>query len=138
MSAFFNGVANEQLAEVGILEGLGDEALERLKECSFFMGAHPGLHIVRADEAGLELFIILSGTADVVRDGRAVASLGKGDVFGEMAILADTQRNADVVASSVMSLLAMPNSEFRRLVSDVPELERRLRDLAENRRAPTA
>lgn len=138
MSAFFSGVTNEQLAEVGILDGLGDEALEKIKQCSHFIGAHPGLHIIRAEDAGFELYIILSGTADVVRDGKVVASLGKGDVFGEMAILGNSHRNADVLATSVMSLLSMTTTEFRRITSDVPELERRIRDLAEGRRAPTS
>lgn len=138
MSAFFSGVTNEQLAEVAILEGLGDEALDKIKQCSHFIGAHPGLHIIRADDAGFELYIILSGTADVIRDGQVLASLGKGDVFGEMAILGNSHRNADVVATSVMSLLSMTTTEFRRLVSDVPKLERRIRDLAEGRRAPTS
>lgn len=138
MAGFFNGVTNEQLADVGVLEGLDDEALDRVKQCSYFLGAHPGLHIIRADDTGFELYIILSGTADVVRDGQVVATLGKGDVFGEMALLGNSHRNADVVATSVMSLLSMTASEFRRLASDVPDLERRLRDLAENRRTPTS
>lgn len=138
MSAFFNGVTNEQLAAVGLLEGLDDQALDRVKQCSHFIGAHPGLHIVRDAEAGFELYIILSGTADVVRDGEIVASLGKGDVFGEMALLGNSHRNADVVATSVMSLLSVTATEFRRLAGEVPDLERRLRDLAEGRRAPTS
>lgn len=138
MAAFFNGVTNEQLAEVGVLDGLEDEALERVKQCSYFLGAHPGLHVIRSDDTGFELYIILSGTADVVRDGQVVATLGKGDVFGEMAILGNSHRNADVVATSVMSLLSMTASEFRRLSADVPDIERRLRDLAENRRTTTS
>lgn len=138
MTAFFNGVTNEQLAEVGLLDGLGDEALESVKQCSYFLGAHPGLHIIRADDAGFELYIILSGTADVLREGQVVATLGKGDVFGEMAILGGAHRNADVVATSVMSLLSMTASEFRHLAADVPDFERRLRDLAENRRTATS
>ncbi|HEX2155151.1 MAG TPA: cyclic nucleotide-binding domain-containing protein [Acidimicrobiia bacterium] len=137
MSAFFSGVTNDQLASVALLDGMDGEALERVKQCSYFIGAHPGLHIVREADAGFELYIVLSGTADVVRDGEIVASLGKGDVFGEMAVLSNAHRNADVRATSVMSLLAMSATDFRRLAKDFPELERRVRDLAEGRRAPT-
>lgn len=137
MSSFFTGVTNEQLADVGLLSGLDDAALDKVRECSYFIGAHPGLHIVRNNDTGFELYIILSGTADVVRDSEVVASLGKGDVFGEMALLGNVHRNADVVATSVMSMLSMSAADFRRLAADVPEIERRLRDLAEQRRAPT-
>lgn len=137
MASFFNGVTNDQLADVAVLEGLGDEALEKVKQCSYFLGAHPGLHIVRADDTGFEIYIILAGTADVMRDGKTISTLGKGDVFGEMALFGNSHRSADVVATSVMSMLSMSASEFRRLTDEVPELERRLRDLAENRRMTT-
>ncbi len=131
--SFFSGVTNEQLGDVDVLAGLDQSAIEKLKECAHFIGAHPGLHIIRRDDTGFEIYIILSGTADVVRDGEVVASLSKGDVFGEMALLGSTHRNADVVASSVMSLLSMSRGEFGRLVADHPEIERRIRDLAEQR-----
>ena len=121
MSEFFTGVSNEQLVTVPLLEGLDDPALERVKECSHFIGAHPGLHIVRQGETGFEVYLILSGTAEVRRDGEVVATLGKGDVFGEMALVESSHRNADVVATSVMSLISMTAYEFRRLTGDIPD-----------------
>lgn len=133
MSAFFSGVTKEQLAAVDLFEGLDDEGLERVKACSYFLGAHPGLHVIRSNDVGFELYIILAGTADVVQDGQTVATLGKGDVFGEMAILGNVHRNADVVATSVMSMISMRANDFRQLVDDYPEVERRLRNLAEER-----
>jgi CPA1 family monovalent cation:H+ antiporter len=133
MSAFFSGVTKEQLAAVDLFEGLDDDGLEKVKACSYFLGAHPGLRVIHADDVGFELYIILAGTADVVQDGKTLASLGKGDVFGEMAILGNIHRNADVVATSVMSMISMRANDFRRLVADYPELERRLRNLAEER-----
>lgn len=131
--SFFSGVTNEQLTDVEVLDGLDEAAIDKVKECAHFIGAHPGLHVVRRDDTGFEIYIILSGTADVIRDGDVIASLEKGDVFGEMAILGNTHRNADVVATSVMSLLSMNGSEFRRLVADHPDIERRIRSLAEER-----
>lgn len=132
-SEFFSGVTNEQLAEVELLSGLDDAALDRVKECAHFIGAHPGLHVVRKGDGGFELYIILSGQADVVRDGEVVATLGKGDIFGEMSVLGEQHRNADVVARTVMSMLTMSSNEFRRLVADHPEIERRVRNIAEER-----
>lgn len=131
--SFFSGVTNEQLTDVEVLAGLDQAAIDKVKECAHFIGAHPGLHIVRRDDTGFEIYIILSGTADVIRDGDVIASLGKGDIFGEMSILGTTRRNADVVATSVMSLLSMSGADFRRLVADHPDIERRIRSLAEDR-----
>ncbi len=135
MSAFFSGVTDEQLRDVKLLEGLDDAALEMLKESAHFIGAHPGLHIVRHDDTGFELYMVLSGTANVLREGQVIATLGKGDIFGEMALLGSTHRNADVVATSVMSLLSLTRGAFKRLAEEHPEIERRLRNLAEDRRS---
>lgn len=131
--SFFSGVTNEQLADVDVLAGLDEAALEKVKQCAHFIGAHPGLQIVRHNDTGFEVYIILSGTAEVRRDDEVVATLGKGDLFGEMAILGNIHRNADVVATSVMSLLSMTTHEFKRLVAVHPEIERRVRELAEQR-----
>jgi CRP-like cAMP-binding protein len=62
-----------------------------------------------------------------------VASLEKGDVFGEMAMLSEHHRNADVVATSVMSMMTMTARDFRLVADKYPDLERRIRKLAESR-----
>lgn len=133
MSGFFTGVTAEQLADVPLFEGFEPAALDTIRQSSHFIGAHPGLHIIRKDDAGFDLYVILSGSAEVVRDGDVVAELGKGDVFGELAVLGNIHRNADVVARTVMSLLTLTTGEFRRVVAAYPELERRVRQIAEAR-----
>jgi CRP-like cAMP-binding protein len=69
----------------------------------------------------------------VVIDGEQVATLGPGDVFGEMALLGRRHRNADVTAKTQMSLITMMVWDFRQVIEDHPEIEHRLRALAEQR-----
>ncbi len=133
MTAFFSGCTNEQLRQVELFADLDDSVLDDLRKYSHFIGAHPDLHVIRQNDSGFQLYVILSGDAEVRRDGDVVATLGKGDVFGEMAILSDRHRNADVVATSVMSMMTLTAGSFRQIADKHPEIERRIRRLAEDR-----
>lgn len=54
--------------------------------------------IVREGEPGREMFVVLSGEAEVRRNGSVMTRLHKGQFFGEMAVLESLPRDADVVA----------------------------------------
>jgi CRP/FNR family transcriptional regulator, cyclic AMP receptor protein len=68
-----------------------------------------------------EFFIVVAGTADVLRDGRLVGTLGPGDFFGEVGLLSrGWTRTATVVATSPMRLLVLARQEFRELIARFP------------------
>ena len=87
-----------------------------------------GKRLVSAGRFGYEFFVIENGKAEVVRDDQHIAELGPGDFFGEMALLGDTVRNADVISSTPMTAMVMTDSAFR-------SLKRRMPDVAEEIRA---
>lgn len=90
----------------------------------------PGAAIVRAGEEGNEMFVILSGTTDVyVRHGfqrRQVAELRRGDVFGEMALVRNDQRSADVEARDAVEVLAVDERFLQRIQRRYPRIAARL------------
>ena len=68
-----------------------------------------------------EFFVVVSGTADVHRDGERVGALEPGDFFGEVGLLgARWERTATVVATSPMRLLVLARREFRSLLAVLP------------------
>ena len=80
-----------------------------------------GTVVVRQGDPADKFFIVVEGELEVVREEegveRTVATLRKGQFFGEMAILRDLPRTATVRARTPTSLLAMERDEFRGLVA---------------------
>ena len=81
-----------------------------------------------------QFFVIAEGRARVVRDGQYLDELGPGDFFGEMGVLEDAPRNADVIADTPMTLMVLRAAAFRELERESPRLARRLSRSVEERR----
>jgi CRP-like cAMP-binding protein len=79
--------------------------------------------------------VVDEGTADVVRGGDVIASLGPGDFFGEMAMMGDGRRVADVVASSPITLFEMFGTHFRELEMRMPQVAATITATLEVRRS---
>jgi CRP-like cAMP-binding protein len=71
-----------------------------------------GERIVTQGTHGDSFYIIVNGTVQVVRDGVPIKRYRAGDYFGEMAILLDQPRSADVVAKSDVDLVALDRNDF--------------------------
>jgi CRP-like cAMP-binding protein len=87
-----------------------------------------GKRLISEGRFGYEFFVIESGTAEVVRGEQHIADLGPGDFVGEMALLGDTTRNADVVASSAMTAMVMTDAAFRSLARRMPDVAEEIRE----------
>lgn len=71
-----------------------------------------GQAVITEGEIGDRYYVIESGKADVVGDGRVVATLGPGEGFGEIALLRRTRRTATVLAKSALQLQALSSDTF--------------------------
>jgi len=105
-----------------LFQSIGDERLaamcERFAEGVF----RPGHLVLQQGAPGLEFFLILEGTADVLVNGDVVATLGPDDFFGEVAALREGTHTASVQATSQMRCLYLPNGALHGFLLDHPEL----------------
>ena len=81
------------------------------------------------------MYAIESGTAEVSSNGVPLRTLGPGDVFGEIAVIASGRRTATVVATSPMRLIALFKRDVWSLERESPEAAERLRALLADRLA---
>jgi CRP-like cAMP-binding protein len=81
-----------------------------------------GERVVNQGDFAFELFVIVEGTARVEQDGEVVATLGPGELCGEIGLLLTGRRTAAIVAETPMIVLAMFEQTFRALCREHPEL----------------
>ena len=104
-----------RLTAIPIFSELSDEEAKRLAAFASETSAAEGQILMKQGDYSVELIAIEEGTADVIQDGTTIATVGPGDVIGEMGLLERRPRNADVIASSPMRLIKLTHWEIRRM-----------------------
>lgn len=100
------------LQQVPMFRTLPLPAVEQLARGLELVIVAEGHVVFRQGDVGDRYYVIESGEVDVVGDGRVVARLGKGEGFGEIALLRRTRRTATVVARRELRLQALDSDRF--------------------------
>ena len=86
---------------------------------------YKGDTIIKQGDEGYRAYYIESGKVEVsVRDGEhavSVSTLGKGEVFGEMAIIQHSQRTATVKALEQTTLTVISKDEIENMVEKIEQ-----------------
>ena len=104
------------LQRVTMLSPLPLPAIERLARGLEPVVVPAGRTVFEQGDIGDRYFVIESGEAEVVGDGRVVAVLGAGEGFGEIALLRRVRRTAAVRARSDLVLHALASDHFLQAV----------------------
>lgn len=111
----------EALAKIHMFSGLSRRSLERIAAISTEEAYPLGTVLFRAGEAGDKLYLILDGRVRISREvsglgEEALAVLGAGDYFGEMAMVDDAPRSADARVHERCKLLTIPKESMQHLL----------------------
>lgn len=104
-----------RLRAIPVLAGLGEDELDRLAAFALEESYAPGTVLLREGDFAIDLYLVESGTADIVRRGERIATVGPGDIVGEIGIVEKQQRTADVIASSALTVIKASHWEITRL-----------------------
>jgi len=81
-----------------------------------------GEYVVRRGEEGHEMYLVLTGSGQVLLDHGVEIPLPRGGIVGEMALLRGALRAADVLASTDLDALVIDEDFLRRLRARYPRL----------------
>jgi CRP-like cAMP-binding protein len=122
---------SDHLKSIPLFSGLSEKALNTVAVFATETSVSAGKLLVHEGDYSYDLIVIESGTADVLKGGEVIGTLGAGDVFGEMGVLQGAKRMADVVATSSMRLITLSKWDLKRISAEVGD---QLQALVEDRR----
>jgi CRP-like cAMP-binding protein len=107
----------DRLRDIELFRGLKVEALERIARVATEEHHARGTKIFQHGDAGDKLYLILEGKVRISRDvpgmgEEALAILGPGQLFGEMALLDESPRSADARAHERCRVIAIAKDGF--------------------------
>ena len=110
----------ETLARLSLFADLTHPQLEAVAHSFGEEVFAEGQRVIRQDVTGGGFYVILDGEAKVVIDGQERARLTRGDFFGELSILTDDAPAADVIATSILRCLIIPDNELKAFLLKQP------------------
>lgn len=123
--------AVELLKSVALFADLEADELERFSHVAVPRSFPAGTRVFHEGDSSDACYIVKDGSFRVTRehsDGRAItlATLGPGEIFGELAMLDGDSRSASAEALTDGELLALPANDVRALLARHPEIALKL------------
>ena len=136
------GAEISRLRAVPLFAGLSEGSIPALAAQARAQHCAPGEDVVRQGEPGDRMFVVDSGSFEVLVAGpggeRRVDTLGTGDFFGEMAMLSGAKRNATVRALTPGRLFALTAPDFMALLERHPSIRTEVEQVVQARASALA
>jgi len=118
------GIDIQEFRQFPIFEGLPNHELCHWIRFAELLLLQPGEVVMRRGEPGDAIFFVLSGRVRaqirVGGDEKVLSKIGAGEFFGEMAMLTQAVRSADVFAEEECRLVRFSAAAFRSLIEQNP------------------
>jgi len=130
--------ATKLLNKFPIFQSLNEFDIKRLIPLLKMKKYPKGSVILRKGEPGSNLFIMLSGKAEVLVDeGICIGVMERGDVFGEISLLIGTPVGATIKVIEVVTVLLIYGRDFKKVLNMFPSLQMYFARLLAKRLAKT-
>ena len=116
----------DSLKNVPLFSGCTKKELEKVAKAADEIDMQKGTLVVDQGQTGREAFVILHGEVTIKRNGRKIASLGAGDVVGELSLLDHGPRTASAVCATDCTMLVIDQRRFIGVLDSVPSIAHKL------------
>ena len=131
----------EMLRRIPAFAGFRDRQLGDLAKLVDEVVFEPGIVLIREGRPGTQAFLLVEGEVEVTLGGKKLATLGRGQFVGEMALLDQSPCSATVTTTTAVKALAMDPGSFSTMLDNASVARRVARTLADrlrtNEQAPT-
>lgn len=112
----------DQLESLELFRDLSRRERAEVAEVLVEQEISAGRALTREGQDGGTAYVIVEGSAEVVRGSTSLATLAAGDVVGELSLLDRQPRTATVTAITDLKVLTIAHDDFVKILADVPEL----------------
>lgn len=110
------------LKRVPLLAALGRREIEEVGRLAEEIDLPAGKVLMREGDTGREFYVLVAGGVSIERGGELLRTMGPGDFFGEIALLAEGPRTATATTTSPSKLLVLAHREFHSLMDRFPAI----------------
>lgn len=89
----------------------------------------PGECIVKTGDDGNEMYLISQGKVEIRRNGSIVKELKAGSIFGEMALIENKKRSADIISKNYCDIFVLKKNDFQKICMEYPDLKKAFMDI---------
>ncbi len=112
----------DAIRRVSLFQDLSKRDVKQLASAMSERSFSAGTVIAEKGKPGIGFFIIVDGAATVSDGGATISTLKAGDHFGEIALIDEGPRMADVTADTDLRCYALAAWQFRPFVQDHPDV----------------
>lgn len=118
----------EALKDTSIFAGCDSHQLEAIANVTEWVAVPEGHHLLTEGRIGHDMFVFASGTGEVQVGDSVVATVGAGDVVGELGLVDGKRSSATVTAGAGVEGWLVPRRGFSPILDEDPALARPLLD----------
>ena len=122
-----------ELADLPLFSALSKKDRARVARWADEVDLQEGHHLLHEGAFPYEFYVILDGEVLVTKDGTTLATLGRGEIVGEIAILEHERRTATVVAATDVRVAVLTRRDFDAMRTELPEVAVRIEETARGR-----
>jgi CRP-like cAMP-binding protein len=112
----------KMIGKASLFSGLSQKQLSKISKSGTERKFEAGTVILNEGETGVGFYLIIDGKAEVRKRKKVISTLSSGDVFGEMSLIDNQPRSADVIAVTPTTTFILSSWAFAGVVTGDPEI----------------
>ncbi len=113
---------HDHLREVPLFADLDEHDLEVVAQAVTELKLSAGQTLMRAGSTAREMVVVIEGELTIEQDGEEIATVGPGGFAGEMGLLTDAPRNADVKSKTEVTVAHIDSRSFDNVLDEAPQI----------------